>query len=319
MKNKKNYSLSSFFMVAGEMIEGKGEDSYSYAYTDKKGFIGVFDGCGGTGSRRYPVFDSHTGAFLASRIAAYTTRKWWNISTDKNPDIHMLYEDLHENISVFKEIGEKNSHDKVLKGSLSEKTFPTTAVIITYDLSDKPLCKFIWAGDSRGYLLDRYGLCQVTDDDIDSDSDAYDNIESDARVNNVINADTEFYLHQKEVTLQEPCLVLAATDGCFSYIHTPMEFEHLLLSALCLSDSIYEWEKGLKQHLQRQASDDYTLAVLIFGFKKFKDIKSYYRKRLYTLNKEYISKLCAAKETGDNTCIDILWEQYKGWYYRYES
>lgn len=318
MKAKKNYSLSSFFVVSGEMIDGKGEDSYSYEYTDKKGFIGVFDGCGGIGAKRYPFFNSHTGAFLASRIVAYTTQKWWNVSSAENPNINMLYEKLRENISVFKKIGEEQSQNTVLKGSLSEKSFPTTAVIITYDFTDKPICKYIWAGDSRGYLLDRYGLCQVTSDDIDSDGDAYENIEGDAKVKNVINADKEFHLNQKEITLSEPCIVFAATDGCFSYIHTPMEFEYLLLSSLCLSDSIYDWEKKLKLHLHKQASDDYTMTVLIFGFKRFKDIKSYYRKRLHKLKKEYISKLSLAREKDDSTKIDVLWKQYKGLYYRYE-
>ncbi len=318
MKAEKNYLLSSFFIVSGEMIDGKGEDSYSYEYTDKKGFIGVFDGCGGTGAKRYPIFNSHTGAFLASRIAAYTTQKWWNVSSAEKTDINTLCENLRENISVFKRIGDEKSQNTVLKGSLSEKSFPTTAVIITYDFTDKPVCKYIWAGDSRGYLLDRYGLCQVTADDIDSDGDAYENIECDARVNNVINADKEFHLNQKEITLSEPCIVFAATDGCFSYIRTPMEFEYLLLSTLCSSVSIYDWEKKLKSHLHKQASDDYTMTVLVFGFKRFKDIKSYYRKRLHKLNKEYISILSSVKETNDKTRIDTLWKQYKGLYYRYE-
>ena len=319
MKMSKEYQLSSFLLVAGEMIDGQGEDSYSYECTEKKGYVGVFDGCGGTGSKRYECFNSHTGAFLSSRIAAFTTQKWWNAASTQGLDVDTLHAYLHENLSIFKKAGEQNRGDVVLKGSLSQKTFPTTAVIITYDFSEKPLCKYVWAGDSRGYLLDRCGLCQVTEDDIDSAGDAYENIKGDARVNNVINADKEFYLRQKEIAVTEPCMVLAVTDGCFSYMDTPMEFEYLLLSSLNKSSSLYEWEKRIDHFLQDQAADDFTMAVLLFGFKRFQDIKTFYRKRLQILTRKYVNKLNIAKKTNDKTSIHLLWEQYKGLYYRYEQ
>jgi len=318
MRKKINYLLSSFFVVSGEMIEGQGEDSYSYEHTANKGFVGVFDGCGGTGAKRYEKFNSYTGAYLASRMAAYATQEWWKASMGNDLNTDYLYENIQKRFYTLKKMSENNSANITLKGSLSSKTFPTTASIITYDFSKKPVCNYIWAGDSRGYILDRFGLCQVTQDDIDSGGDAYDNIENDARVNNVINADEVFFLNQKEIALHDPCIVFAATDGCFSYIHTPMEFEYLLLTTLLSSNSIYDWEIKLKRYLHKRASDDYTITVLICGFRKFKDIKLYYRERLHQLNREYISKLMTARNNGDTADIHMLWKQYKGLYYRYE-
>ena len=38
----------------------------------------VFDGCGGIGSRKYPRFMDHTGAYMASRAASGALHDWFH-------------------------------------------------------------------------------------------------------------------------------------------------------------------------------------------------------------------------------------------------
>lgn len=318
MKKKRIYILNSFSVISGEMIDGKGEDCYSYKYKDKKGFIGVFDGCGGIGGKRYERFHFHTGAYLASRVAALATLEWWSQYNTSELSIVPLKEKISEKMQILKKLGESFQGQISLKGSLSSKSFPTTASIITYDFFEKPSCTFVWAGDSRGYILDKDGLCQVTKDDIDSDGDAYSNIEGDARLSNIICADKDFSLHEKKISLFSPCVLISSTDGCFSYFQTPMEFEYLLLSTLMSSHSIYEWEIAIKKNLHRQASDDYTMTVLICGFRKLKEIKQYFRNRFQQLKNNYINPIFSARKTNSDIDIDMLWKEYRGLYYRYE-
>lgn len=318
MRKKRTYTLNSFSVISGEMIDEKGEDSYSCKCTDKKGFIGVFDGCGGIGGKRYEKFDFHTGAYLASRAAALATHEWWSQYNTGELAITLLKENISDKLQILKKLGESVPGQISLKGSLSSKSFPTTASIVTYDFRGEPSCTFIWAGDSRGYILDKDGLCQVTKDDIDSDGDAYSNIEGDARLSNLISADKEYYLHEKKISLSAPCVLVSSTDGCFSYFQTPMEFEYLLLSTLMFSNSIYEWETKMKKYLYKQASDDYTMAVLICGFHKFKEIKLYFGNRFQRLKNYYINPLFTARKTNSDIDIGILWKEFRGLYYRYE-
>ena len=41
------------FLIAGEMIEDRGEDCFYSAQKENSAIAAVFDGCGGLGSRRY--------------------------------------------------------------------------------------------------------------------------------------------------------------------------------------------------------------------------------------------------------------------------
>lgn len=54
--------ISTYFSISGEMIPQNCEDSYLYSFNENKGLVGVFDGCGGIGSRRYEILNGKTGA-----------------------------------------------------------------------------------------------------------------------------------------------------------------------------------------------------------------------------------------------------------------
>ena len=118
-----------------------------------------------------------------------------------------------------------------IRGGLFRE-FPTTAAIVYIQNSSRGiLLHVIWAGDSRVYLMDGRGLAQLSGDDIEGE-DAFTNLYNDGVLTNVLSSDKNYALHSKSILLSEPALVLTATDGCFGYLSSPMEFEYLLLESL---------------------------------------------------------------------------------------
>ena len=85
----------------------------------------------------------------------------------------------------------------MLKGNLM-KEFPSTLslVLIAPWKSNALVTEFIWAGDSRGYILDSSGLHQVTVDDI-ANTDALENLSEDAPMKNVISASHPYVLNRR--------------------------------------------------------------------------------------------------------------------------
>ena len=173
------------------------------------------------------------------------------------------------------------------------------------------IADFIWAGDSRGYVLSDMGLAQVTKDDIDDSVDALDNISNDGVLTNVVSADGNYILHSKQIKIEDKIIIFNATDGCFGYLKTPMEFEYLILQTLLSSDNIIEWRDKLKSQIRQYTGDDHTISLVAIGFKDFNEMQDYYLKRAETLYEHYIKNLknCTQDE------IDNLWNKYKRTYY----
>jgi hypothetical protein len=140
------------------------------------------------------------------------------------------------------------------------------------------VCHLFWAGDSRAYLLEpEAGLMQLTTDDLRSGGDAMRNLTDDSVMSNAISADTEFHVNHRQVQFRAPFLLLCATDGCFAYVRSPMQFEHLLLSTLQDARDAEAWRRALEAKVTAITGDDAALALLglgadLGGFKKrFKD------------------------------------------------
>lgn len=295
-----------------EKIEGKGEDSFYYSAMPEKAVFGVYDGCGGSGARRYEKLQSKTGAYMASRVISGATKDWFDepFPVDSMvPNIEALTEKMQEYLAICKREGEAASS---IKGKMS-KAFPTTAaVIVCTPARDKIIATCIWAGDSRCYMLDSSGMMQLTDDDI-SGLDAMENLTADGGLTNVISASSRIRLHSKQIEIKKPCLLFAATDGCFGYLTTPMEFEFLLVDTLLRSKSIVEWENNLKSFLQNVAGDDFSLCGCSFGYGSLDNLQSQFKQRRSFLLSEYIDGI-EAKSTGEKTA---LWKDYSGNYSKY--
>lgn len=298
--------LSQRVIVEGELITGRGEDSYLYLANEGMVVLGVFDGCGGSGARKYPIFDNHTGAYLGARIVSGVIHDWFDryateISEEKW--LECLKGEIAGSLKRYDEKGGKG----LIKGSMVSN-FPTTAAFTVCRYIDgKLLAQYIWAGDSRGYLLNRKGLHQITEDDVDGE-DAMSNLSNDGVITNMISASSNFVLHNKKLELKMPCAVINATDGCFNYLQSPMHFEFLLLDSLMSAGNIAQWEKNLGHNLRAATGDDYDLTMALFGYEEFEKLHKEYEKRMAYIEKTYI----APWEKAESEIQQQLWMRYKG-------
>ncbi len=291
---KTRQELNSIFSVAEEMVKNNGEDCFYFDVIDDNFIIASLDGCGGSGSKKYENYSGKTGAYIASRAVCGGVRAWFcesNIETE-------IQGYIYEALSVCNKYADKAGR---IMGSLG-KAFPTTASVITGKMNgNKVDITCYWAGDSRCYMLGINGLHQLTTDDLDG-QDAMSNLSNDGVMTNVINASTYFEIHSKKITIDHPCILLTATDGCFGYLNSPMEFEHLLTDSLIKAKSILEWKIALNERMHEVTGDDYTLCVAVCGFSDFEDIRSSFVKR----NKYVVEKYMNSQKD-----VCSLWDVYK--------
>lgn len=131
---------------------------------------------------------------------------------------------------------------------------------------DRWTCHLLWAGDSRVYVFEPgAGARQLTVDDIRDRGDAMANLREDSVVSNAMSADTDFVVHHRQVELTAPFLVVAATDGCFGYVPSPMHFEHLVLAALRDSSDPPGWSAAVQAAVSAVTGDDAAMATLGLG------------------------------------------------------
>ncbi len=295
-----------------EKIVNNGEDSYFFSLNNMAGIVGVFDGCGGSGAKKYPKFRGKTGAYMASRVVAGAAKDWFHDfckagCKDDAPGASIKGK-IKEYLSICNQVGGGTS---ALKGMIS-KDFPTTAAIIVSYLTKsgiKTLC--LWAGDSRCYQLSEDGLVQLTEDDLGG-IDAMENLTTDGVLTNVITTSKDFTIHEKEVVFDKPCILFSATDGCFGYLSTPMEFEYFLIDTLLHAKNVKSWESSLKSILQEIAGDDFSLCGLSIGYGSFQKLQNAYTRRANYLSENYISGI----ENRTSSEKQELWKTYR---IRYET
>ena len=298
-KVKTKSGLSAIFAVNGEMVKDNGEDSFYYGVDANRTIVAAFDGCGGIGSRRYGNFSGKTGAYVASRAVCGGVKAWFEARDDQPVKAYIE--------RALKVCGKYADKEGRLMGSLG-KSFPTTAAIIeTVGNTDAVVSKCYWAGDSRCYMLDDLGLHQLSLDDIDGE-DAFSNISGDGVLTNVINASTGFEIHEKRLCFKRPCVLIAASDGCFGYLNSPLDFEYMLLDTLMKASSPGDWKKKLDTEIRGYTGDDYTLCVAVYAQDSFQKFKKSMGNRYENLYREYI----ATDESAEDK-----WSRYKNAYSMY--
>lgn len=316
-ENKKENMLSlefsdSVFAVYEEKKEDSGEDSYFYSADEQTVFLAVCDGCGGLGSLTYPEWNGRTGAYMASRSVVLSLQKWFDDVYDSSAffsksDTEMIKESIQNGFKALDNIERPASK---IKGSMV-RSFPTTlAAVLIKRNGHKLALKTIWAGDSRVYCLSANGLSQLTIDDIYGE-DALSNLTRDGSLTNVISSDGNYTIHSDTFDFDMPGIIIAATDGCFGYIPTPMHFEYMLLVSLQKSKNYNEWKENIAEYLKEISGDDATMCVAAFGYKSFSEMKNFFAERISFLEKNYIFML---EESTDET-VQILWDEYKKGYY----
>jgi serine/threonine protein phosphatase PrpC len=301
------------FSFCREKKPENGEDSFVFSLNESRTLLGVFDGCGGSGASQYAPLKNKTGAYLAARAASAAYRDWFDrLEPGKEAYPQDVKSRIVEYLKLCEARGGAEGGSKLM-GRMAKK-LPTTAAVALCQPGRGGLAdvQLQWAGDSRVYLLDGEGLAQLTEDDLGG-IDAMRNLSEDGVLTNVINLTRDFTIHSARITLGRPGLLFAATDGCFGYLSTPMEFEYLLLRTLQSAASASDWEKTLAEEIGKVAGDDYTLCGAALGFGSFDSLKRQLAGRTGEVYRNYIRGLesCTKEEKQQ------LWEHYRDHYHRY--
>ena len=320
-------------------IPGQGEDSDPILRHGRElGLVGVFDGMGGAGGTVYDTPDGpRTGAYLASRVARDVVERRMLELLD--PEWHVdgpaVAQSLHD--AVREALVERLAELKAPRSGLRSKllrALPTTMALVALQRlqpgGDDWAAHLFSAGDSRAYVLTPAGgLQQLTVDDIRDHGDAMANLREDSVVSNAMSADTDFVVHHRQVELTAPFLVIAATDGCFGYVPSPMHVEHLLLTALRDASGTAEWSEAVQATVSAVTGDDAAMSVLGIGG-DFAGFQRLLADRTVEVEQRFIAPLDAAAARVRQLEQDLeqaraaqlaeqaqLWQSYEPGYGRY--
>lgn len=308
--------LDFFIMLNVDARKGFGEDSWCYAFSKSAGLIAAFDGCGGSGARKHEFYTGHSEAYIASRLCAGAFFDGFRdsfVQQEKPTSAQQIFEISKQYCqNTFAAYRPPAGQGFRIKSSMIT-TLPTTvAAAIIQPSNGEILTSAAWAGDSRVYALTPRGLAQISLDDADD----YDPYETDAMMTNTINADRAPRVNQKVCRIPLPAIIFTATDGCFAYYTTPMEFEGVLLSTLLSASCPNDWESALSEQIGRVAGDDYTLVMAVLGFQRFEHLKQAFSRRYNFLCENYLTRL-AALPLSDAATRRSLWASYRPEYTKY--
>ncbi|MBR4091745.1 MAG: protein phosphatase 2C domain-containing protein [Mogibacterium sp.] len=295
--------------------EGLGEDSFYCVRTSRSALVSVCDGCGGLGARTYPGMSGHTGAYMASRLVSGAVRDWYHDNCKSSwTNVSQLSGSINAYISSAYAVCDPYAKENQrIRGSLMRRLPTTLALAYVESAEGKLVVNLVWAGDSRVYLLDSTGLSQLTQDDT-AVKDALENLVNDSPMNNVIAADGNYRLNTASIHLQKPALIIACTDGCFSYMQSPMDFEYSLLKTLVGSETPEKFKAGLAECFDEYAGDDYAFSLMSLGFGTYNATRKAFAQRCQHMKEKYV-----VNESADDyhSKVRESWQEYKINYEKY--
>ena len=210
-------------------------------------------------------------------------------------------------------------------------------MVIASVSDDKYIIDSICAGDSRNYMWNMNGLFQISKDDLKGGLDPLQNLREDAPMSNCLQADAPVRLNHKRISIpiEERFMIISATDGCFGYYPSPMDFEKILLESLRNAKSIEEWKKRLSIAFEFVTADDFSYSIVSFNFPHFKDLSKLAKKSLkgnlqkYFLKRKEYENAVRRKQQLDNLIseyedellsqINEIWPSYKQSYLKFVS
>lgn len=293
------------------------EDALSYSFDDVYfNFAGVFDGCGGLGSKRYKKVENKTGAFIASQTCAsvFHDEMKHSLSNEEISDTFVT-QLKNQFLTALRNREMQYGQQSGPRGTMV-RTLPCAGSMVVISQA-KDLKKLhldvIHAGDSRVYIMrPNEGLQQVTQDELSGNPDPLENLYVNAPLTNVINIDKDFTLTHLSYNIETPFAVLCASDGVFGYVKTPMHFEKIILDALEASNNFDSAEQAFLNSIKAIACDDATAVMPFYGWKSFDQIKSTFAKR-----HRFVNGLCHSIEADNMTeeTVNSAWQQFKVSYY----
>ena len=304
-------------VFCGEVRPELGEDNWCCGFCEDSGMIAVFDGCGGSGARKHSDYAGHSEAYMASRIAAGALYRCMqqHFPCRMDPE-QFVNEIVTPALAGWIKANEPqaDSHKPVVKGM---RVLPTTmaAALIQPGRGKNLRISSIWAGDSRVYVLDANGLSQLTVDD-SNQPDPMEGLYDDGTLTNLISADRDVNLNYRSIEIKPPFMVFAASDGCFGYVSTPMEFEGMILHTMLESANVAQWEDNLRKLTASFAGDDHTICLASFGFGSFENIQRTFTPRYKELRKKYLKTVWDAP-WEDRDTRRRLWADYRINYMKY--
>ena len=165
----------------------------------------------------------------------------------------------------------------------------TTLTAMLYrELGSETEVILLTAGDSRPYVwTEKDGLCQLTRDEERPDGGMTNYIK--------VSDDEDFTINSRYVKLPRPCVIFAASDGCFdsSAILSPLAFEKTILEAARDSASPDEMSAKLRDFFTEHGrhDDSSTIAMKLTGFSGFDEFRRAAERRLAEIDKLYISQM----------------------------
>jgi serine/threonine protein phosphatase PrpC len=312
-----------YFTIWTEKIENKGEDAPPTLLLgeDDTVILAVYDGLGGAGSRVYALPNEkgeiweYSGAYLASRLAKAIVEDFY-LTADLNENFVQIIQSNLQN--DFNEYAQQLANQPSKLKSRLIRTLPTTiAGMLAEENRAENLVNAwaFWAGDSRCYVWQKESLQQISQDDLTGNPDAMANLEQDATINNCVQALGDFVLHQRIFSFAEPTVLIVATDGCFGYLSSPMDFEYLLLQTLAESQYDFEdWQYQLTEAILQTTGDDASMSLWAWGFENLNDLKNYFFDRQQVIYQTYIQPLVQADKPASDL-RQTLWQEYKKNYY----
>ena len=276
----------------------------------------VCDGLGGTGQTKHKIGDRYyTSAYMGSRCVSDAVKKYCDEQKQElwNDDIAVMTKKLKIYLASQLEMCIQSCKlEKSLGGNMIE-LLPTTLAMAIFRKNGGFLdVRVIWAGDSRVYLLTPTdGLSQLSEDDVDGSFDAMKALGQSNMNNNVTGEGIDrFHLNYAEykIPIQDGFILFAASDGCFDYIESPMQFEYKLLAAI---QQVFEEEPSVlgeciaENYQGENCKDDTTLAGIVIQIDETKAISELYRTRLLYMKENFRKPVSEGYRLADNKYDEI--------------
>ena len=236
-----------------------------------------------------PIFNEEkeelkkTSAYFASRIVL--PRFIFAMKYMDHNDLEGIKDFIIDGLTRF---ANKLDLYKDTPSNRDKSLLPTTlvAININEEREDEIDIDVYWAGDSRAYYLTTNGIKQLSKDD-----------EREEAITNyfTLKESVKVELKKKHYVLKKPGLLFVCSDGIFDAPPFPdhLSLELGLIQLMVEKDSMEGYKENLMRVYNAVKCDDSTMAMRMFGYSSYKEMKEAFKPRfdhdavLYNEKKKY--------------------------------